>query len=583
MNSLKDLPLWAIALPLFALLPLAYLVHSSSTILEDHIRTVVVNEPSEGLKQMTQGLKTTFDPMVEKLMNSCEKVAESGSLRKAMESPRKNLSKVASLGQETSKDFPFFILCDPKGNILYDNLGIPRPVVSPEPTPTKSSKKVTSSKGKTQVPTPTVQLASLRENLDLGQDLPDPGSTGFLPHGDKAYLVTSRTVRSQGKILGQVLLGRELDPDFLSSLKTGTGGDLTILSQDRTWATDPSAPSSSDSGTVTLSWNGQDFLSLSVPFPDFKGKSPWSVRLYHPIRSSRVLEGSPQESLSRIGWWLLLVTGLLTTLLSAFSFLTFKGLLHAMERIPEGGAVPSLPDWAPGEWGRLGRALMGLRTSQREKDRMSLILGKVVSPQAAKKLLEANDLFALKGEKRECTLLYAELKGFQTLSENMPPPALVEALNQYFGLINDAVFHHEGMLDRFMGEKVLAVWGAPFSHEDKETRAVKAALEIQGALKDFNIARIKKGFPPFTLGIGIHTGALVAGNLGSEKHHDYTVIGEALQVAARLCAMATPGQVVVSEETYGKVQATAKANPLNPLALRDRMEPLKTYEITELL
>jgi adenylate cyclase len=169
------------------------------------------------------------------------------------------------------------------------------------------------------------------------------------------------------------------------------------------------------------------------------------------------------------------------------------------------------------------------------------------------------------------------------LSENMPPPALVEALNQYFGLINDAVFHHEGMLDRFMGEKVLAVWGAPFSHEDKEARAVKAALEIQGALKDFNIARIKKGFPPFTLGIGIHTGALVAGNLGSEKHHDYTVIGEALQVAARLCAMATPGQVVVSEETYGKVQATVKANSLNPLALRDRMEPLKTYEITELL
>jgi adenylate cyclase len=219
----------------------------------------------------------------------------------------------------------------------------------------------------------------------------------------------------------------------------------------------------------------------------------------------------------------------------------------------------------------------------REKDRISLVLGKVVSPQVAKNILEANDLFALKGERRECTLLYADLRGFNTLSENMAPQTLVEALNQYFSLINEVVFKHEGMLDRFIGDTAIAIWGAPLAPEDKEWRAIQAALEIQDSLKDFNISRIKKGHPPFTIGIGIHTGTVVAGNLGSDKHSDYTVIGDPLHVAERLCAMAAPGQTVVSEETYLKVKGLIKVNPLNSIAVKGSMESLKTFEITKVL
>jgi adenylate cyclase len=159
----------------------------------------------------------------------------------------------------------------------------------------------------------------------------------------------------------------------------------------------------------------------------------------------------------------------------------------------------------------------------------------------------------------------------------------VEALNQYFTIINELVFKYEGMLDRFMGDSAMAVWGAPFTHDDKEWRAVKAALEIQEALKDFNISRIKKGYPPFTVGIGIHTGWVVAGNLGSKQHYDYSIIGESLHVVSRLCSMAAPGQTVVSGETYEKVLHGVKGNPLNPIAVKGSMEPLNTYEITELL
>ena len=163
----------------------------------------------------------------------------------------------------------------------------------------------------------------------------------------------------------------------------------------------------------------------------------------------------------------------------------------------------------------------------------------------------------------------------------MPPEALVEALNQYFSIINEVVFKYEGMLDKFIGDTAIAVWGAPFTHEDKEVRAVKAALEIQEGLREFNISRIKTGHPPFTVGIGIHTGQVVAGNLGSNKRFDYSIIGEPLHVAARLCSMAAPGQTIVSAETYEKVSPSVKANALNPIAVKGSLEPLKTFEITQ--
>ncbi len=119
----------------------------------------------------------------------------------------------------------------------------------------------------------------------------------------------------------------------------------------------------------------------------------------------------------------------------------------------------------------------------------------------------------------------------------------------------------------------------------KELRSSEdLALEIQEALKEFNISRIKKGHPPFTIGIGIHTGLVVAGNLGSERTHMITRLsGTLFMLVARLCAMASPGQTVVSDETYQKIKSMVKANPLNPIAVKGSMESLKTYEITQLL
>jgi len=221
--------------------------------------------------------------------------------------------------------------------------------------------------------------------------------------------------------------------------------------------------------------------------------------------------------------------------------------------------------------------------SLKDKERVSLVLGKVVSPQATQKILAEKNYFAIRGERRECTLLQAQIKGFNTLSQNMTPEVLVEVLNHYLSLINQVVFKYEGMVDKFVGDTAIAVWGAPFAHEDKEIRAIRAALEIQEAVKKFNIIRIQKGHSPFSLGIGIHTGPVVSGNLGSDQYYDYSIIGEPLQTVDKLCVMAAPGQIVVSQETYEKLKDLVLATPTNSIIVPGGKDPLKTYEISKFL
>jgi adenylate cyclase len=232
--------------------------------------------------------------------------------------------------------------------------------------------------------------------------------------------------------------------------------------------------------------------------------------------------------------------------------------------------------------GSLDRSLSEMAAALKERERISLVLGKVLAPQVAKRLLADRDHFALKGERRECVLLYAELKGFNPLSENLEPDQLVEALNQYYSLVHGAVFKEEGMLDKFMGESLLALWGVPFTHEDKELRALQAAFEIQKALKNLNLTRMKKGQPTFTLGIALHTGLVISGNLGSDRRNDYTVIGPAVEIVRKLCDKAAPGQIFISGETYEKMEERVKVKVLDSLPLSNRPEPLKIYEAVEL-
>ena len=147
----------------------------------------------------------------------------------------------------------------------------------------------------------------------------------------------------------------------------------------------------------------------------------------------------------------------------------------------------------------------------------------------------------------------------------------------------ETVFDHQGTLDKFMGDSLMALWGAPIPFEDKELLAVRCALDMRSALQKLNAERATRQEPPLSVGMGLSAGFVVAGNLGSERRIDYTVIGEEVNLASRLCEKAAPGQILVSEPVYKKLKGRVAALALNPFLLKGIPEPVKAHEIKDLV
>src|SRR5262249_17441176 len=146
----------------------------------------------------------------------------------------------------------------------------------------------------------------------------------------------------------------------------------------------------------------------------------------------------------------------------------------------------------------------------------------------------------------ECTVFNSDIRGFTRMSEGAQAEVMVELLNEYFELMVDTIFKYEGTLDKFMGDGIMAFWGAPATKADDAMRGVQSAIEQMEVLGKFNRNRMEKDLPPLAIGMGIHTGPLVAGYVGSSMALSYTVIGDTANTSARLCGIAQSGQIIVS-------------------------------------
>jgi adenylate cyclase len=179
----------------------------------------------------------------------------------------------------------------------------------------------------------------------------------------------------------------------------------------------------------------------------------------------------------------------------------------------------------------------------------------------------------------ECTVFNSDIRGFTTMSEGTTAELMVELLNQYFELMVDTIFKYEGTLDKFMGDGIMALWGAPAAHPDDPIRAVQCALEQMEVLGRFNRRRLEMNLPPLAIGMGIHTGPLVAGYVGSSKALSYTVIGHTANTSARLCGIALSGQIIVSETVLARLVNRFDADELPPAHLKGIEKPLRIFNV----
>jgi adenylate cyclase len=205
---------------------------------------------------------------------------------------------------------------------------------------------------------------------------------------------------------------------------------------------------------------------------------------------------------------------------------------------------------------------------------------RLLSPNVAERVI-SGELEVKKGGVKvpECTVFNSDIRGFTSMSEGTSAEAMVELLNEYFELMVEVIFKHEGTLDKFMGDGIMAIWGAPAQHREDALRSVSCALEQLNVLGKFNRRQLTTGGEPLAIGIGIHTGPLVAGYVGSSRALSYTVIGDTANTSARLCGAAQPGQILVSESTIKLLGDKFEYEELKPIALKGKEKPLRIFNV----
>ncbi len=213
-----------------------------------------------------------------------------------------------------------------------------------------------------------------------------------------------------------------------------------------------------------------------------------------------------------------------------------------------------------------------------EKHLLRDTISRYVSPEMCEEILKNPGLLQLGGRRRTVTVLFADIKGFTAMSESMKPEEVVEVLNIYFTEMVDLVFEHQGALDKYVGDALMAVFGVPVPLPHAATRAVECAAAMQRRLAEMQA----QGRTPIRgVRIGINTGEAIVGNIGSDKRMDFTVIGDAVNVAARLqeWAKELEADTLVSEATFREAEGPFRFLPEAPVALRGRQEPTMIYRL----
>lgn len=215
-------------------------------------------------------------------------------------------------------------------------------------------------------------------------------------------------------------------------------------------------------------------------------------------------------------------------------------------------------------------------------NRTQTTFGRFVAPSVARTIMEREESghLALGGEEKRVTVLFGDIRGFTTMSEGMPPAVLLETLNRYFEGIVEIVQPYEGTVNKYNGDNIMVIWGAPLEVQDQARKAVECAISIQR----FIVAERAKGGPEVSFGFGINTGPVIAGFLGAKGRMEYTVIGDTANVASRLTSsdIARRDQVVVSASTLAELGEDVTALSLGAIAVKGRAEPVPCYQIDRL-
>jgi len=256
-----------------------------------------------------------------------------------------------------------------------------------------------------------------------------------------------------------------------------------------------------------------------------------------------------------------------------------ENLLHVVRKVQAGDLSARAPALGRDEIGQLGAALNGMVEGLQERDRVKEIFGRYVASQVSEEVLKGK--VNLGGECRRVTILFSDIRNFTAMAEQMEPTQVVDFLNDYFSEMVEAVFEYGGVLDKFMGDGMLAVFGSFGDAPDHPRRAVMTALRMKALLGKINGRRGMVGKPPIDIGVGIHTDEVVTGNIGSQKRLEYTVVGDGVNTTSRVESLnkVFNTNILITSSTYEEVKDFFECRLMPEAQAKGKTQALQVYEV----
>ncbi|MFC1679379.1 adenylate/guanylate cyclase domain-containing protein [Elusimicrobiota bacterium] len=256
-------------------------------------------------------------------------------------------------------------------------------------------------------------------------------------------------------------------------------------------------------------------------------------------------------------------------------------LAAAVRRVGQGDLETEVKPEGRDEVAEVGRAVNEMIRGLKEGLFVKKTFKRYLAASVVDKILEDPSALELGGEERELTVFFSDMSGFTELSERMDPKGLVELINEYLGAMTDSIFLQEGTLDKYEGDAVMAFWGAPVEQADHARRACWAALDNRSRLKELCDSWEKRSLPVFDIRIGINTGKMIVGNVGSKDRMEYTVLGDAVNIGSRLeqANKAYGTHILISERTNAEAGGAVETREVDRMALKGRKKSVVVFEL----
>lgn len=392
-------------------------------------------------------------------------------------------------------------------------------------------------------------------------------------------------------LVGWVVLGFEIGTGFTEEFKQSVSADISVLFRgtDDRWQvsgstlpdTLPAALATAFTGTSSttqyplLQLEGADYVTLASAISS-DGSSVQVV-----LQRSLAAQLQPFQALQQR---LFTIFAFGVVVLMAALMLVSRTVTRPLQLLTGGARRISAGDYAASvdiphrdEIGQLATAFNAMANGLAEKEKVRDLLGKVVSPEIANELLSKQ--LELGGEEREVTVLFTDVRGFTSLCEGRSPQQILALLNEYFSALTGVIEQHGGVVDKFIGDAVMALFGAPVACGDAPARAIRTALSVRPVVAALNQSFTQRGLKPIGMGIGINTDRVVVGNMGSQSRLNYTAIGDGVNLASRLEGLTKRygARVIVSESTALAAPEFLYL-PLDLVRVKGKQRPVHIFE-----